>query len=513
MKGPPVSFRQSASFAVLAAALSLAACGGEETGANTDPASQGAPDSANDALAALGLAEQGRASWADRVQDGDTYTFTDFTLASEEGQLSAETLVLEDPRLSQNGPVFERLAVNTGEFSYDSGLASFSSFAIADAGPGVGQALANLIKGAGGLDDIPLDRQTFSGLTLDTLRVTTEASQEAGPGELVITRAEAGGFDGEVLERLTISDLAYDASDADGGQIAVDISEIAADGVNLALLESGAAGDLTGSNPLLGSISANYDQYDRVAVSGLRVVAGGALILMPEFIGEIDEASGGVFVSTAAMPALSLEANEDSPLGAQFAQSLDMLGYETLSLSLASETEYDPEADRLTTTGENYIAMEDGFTMTFEQDLSGIQAYTDAMNSWIAETEAAETGMEPALPPAVLEPLMIHSALIRLEDRSLLDRVLSMMAEQQGVTPAQLRSQAGLFVAMGAGMLGGSVPPELTTQLSGALTNFIGQGGALVVEFDPEDPVSAARFMAEDGPDLTGLAVRHEPAE
>jgi hypothetical protein len=108
---------------------------------------------------------------------------------------------------------------------------------------------------------------------------------------------------------------------------------------------------------------------------------------------------------------------------------------------------------------------------------------------------------------------MIHSGELRLEDRSLLDRALTLMAEQQGATPEQLRSQAGLFVAMGAAMAGEALPPALVTELSGALTSFISEGGVLIAAFEPDAPVSAARFADPAGPDLDGLTVRHEPAE
>ncbi|MFP4518479.1 MAG: hypothetical protein ACLFQ5_03395 [Oceanicaulis sp.] len=506
--------RHAASLTVIAATLALAGCGGEEeTRRAGDPAAQGAEGSAADALAALGLAEKSRASWESMTQDGDTYTFTSFTLATDEGVLSAETLILTDPRMSEQGPVFERFALSAGDLVYDEGLARFASFALSEAGPGVGQALANFMTGQGGLDDIPLERQTFSELTLDTLQIETEAGEDMGPGELVIALVEASGFDGETLERFTLTDLAYDASNADGEQVAIDIGEVAASGVNVELLQSGAEGDM-GAAPL-GSLTGGFDQYETVSVSGLRLVAGGLRVLMLEFGAEVEERRGGTLVSTAAMPVLTLDPNPDSANAAGFADALSRLGYEEMVFSLASEAEYDPGEDRVTSTGENYVAMEDGFLLAFQQDLSGIEAYADALADW-AEGQDFETkdGEQAPTPPAeIYAPLMVHSAEIRLEDRSLIDRALTMMAEQQGTTPAQLRAQAELFVAMGAAMAGEAVPQALLTQLSGALTSFIGQGGALIVEFEPQAPVSAARLVEGGADDLDGLSVRHEPAE
>jgi len=503
-----MTFRTSASLAVLAAALTLAACGGEEDPRGGQSASQGAADSGVEALAALGLAEQGRASWGERVQDGDSYIFTDFILATDEGVLNAQTLTLTDPRVSEQGPVFERLYMDMGEIAYEDGEAGFDSFTISEAGPGVGQALANLFNGQGGFDDIALEQQTFASMRLDTLRVLTSVEDE-GPSELVIASIEANGFDGETLESFTLSDLAYDAFAPDGNETAINLTAIEASGVDAALLQSGVAGDVA-QDPFMGAAASGYDQYDRVAVDGLSVVSGGVRIMMPDFTTEVEERRSGTLVSTASMPSLTVEANSLSERGASVARALSMLGYETMAFSFASETEYDPDADRVTTSGENYIAMEDGFRMSFEQDVSGVQAYTYAMNAWMAERGEREANTPPA---AVLEPLMIHSGRVVLEDRSLLDRALIAMAEQQGTTPAQLRSQAHMFVAMGAAMAGDTIPAPLMSQLAGALTSFVGQGGAVVVEFEPEEPVSAARFAGEGGPDLSGITVRHQPSE
>lgn len=503
-----MKFRTSASLAALAAALTLAACGGEGEPREGQSASQGAANSGVEALAALGLAEAGRASWGERVQEGDSYIFTDFILTTDEGVLNAQELTLTDPRMSEQGPVFERLVVNSGEIAYEDGEAGFDSFTITEAGPGVGQALANLFNGEGGFDDIALEQQTFATLRLEALRVLTRVEGE-GTSELAIASIEANGFDGEVLESFSLADFAYDASGPDGNQTALTLDAVEASGVAAALLQSGMAGDV-GQNSMLGAATSSYDQYDRVAVNGLNVVSGGLRIAMPDFVGEVDERRNGNFVSTAAMPSLTLAANSQSGQGAGVAQALSMLGYETMAFSFASETEYDPDADRVTTTGENYLALEDGFLMSFEQDVSGVQAYAEAMNAWVAETGATEDETPPA---SVLAPLMIHSGRVVLEDRSLLDRALTAMAEQQGTTPAQLRSQAGMFVAMGAAMAGDAIPAPLRTELAAALTSFVGQGGAIIVAFEPEEPVSAARFAGEGGPDLTGITVRHQPAE
>lgn len=512
-----MTFRHSASLAVIAAALTLTACGGDEDARPAaDPASEGAANSGADALAALGLSEPGRASWGERVQDGDGYVFTDFTLATDEAVLNADTVTLEDPRMSQNGPVFARLSVNMGEITYEDGSANFDTFSITDAGPGVGRALANLINGQGGLDDIPLDQQTFASMSLETLRVTEpgDASEGTGPSELIIRAIEAREFDGETLADFSLTDLAFDSEVQGGGSAAVDLTSIEASGVNVALLESGMSGEVA-SDPFMGAATGGFDQYDRIALDGLRAVAGGAEILMPSFVGEIEE-RGDRLISTAAMPTLTVSPSDNAE-GEGFAEVLSQLGYETMAFSFASETEYDPDADRVTTTGDNYFAMEDGFLMSFEQDLSGVQAYTERMNAWLAETdleaEANADEAAPTPPASVFEPLMIHSARIVLEDRSLLDRALTLLAEQQGSTPAQLRAQAGMFVAMGGAMAGDAVPPALLNQMTGALTSFIGEGGALIATFEPDEPVSAARFMAEDGPDLDGLSITREPAE
>jgi hypothetical protein len=435
--------------------------------------------------------------------------FTDFSLTTDEGVLNARTLTLTDPRMSELGPVFEQLLVEAGEVAYEDGEAGFETFTISQAGPGVGQAVANLFNGRGGFDDIPLEQQTFAAMSLDTLRILTREEGEA-PGEMVIARLEAGSFDGETLEDFALTDLSYDAVDPEGNQTSITLDALEASGVSAALFQSGMAGEVA-PDSFMGAAASGFDQYDSVSVDGLNVVSGGLRVTMPGFSGAVTERRDGRFVSTATMPSLTVAPNSQSQQGAGVAQALSTLGYDAMAFSFASETQYDRDADRVTTSGENYLALEDGFLMSFEQDISGVQAYADALNAWRAENGAAEDGASP--PASVLEPLMIHSARIVLEDRSFLDRALQAIAEQQGTTPAQLRAQAGMFVAMGAAMAGDAVPAPLMTQLAGALTGFVGQGGSLIAEFDPEEPVSAARFAGDGGPDLTGVIVRHERAE
>ena len=129
----------------------------------------------------------------------------------------------------------------------------------------------------------------------------------------------------------------------------------------------------------------------------------------------------------------------------------------------------------------------------------------------------AETPEETTeLTMQAIAPLTINRLGLRLEDLSLLDRAISAGAASQGLTPDELRAQSGLMIA--AGMMGAppEVPRALLVEAATALTSFVSQGGALVIEMVPPAPLTIGDLMAQaeaEQIDFTalGLSITAEP--
>ena len=498
--------------AAFAASLALLACspdGAPGDGADPDAAAPASAEAASAALAAFGLDEPGRVTWARRTQDGATFTFDQVSIEDPQGELTAEQLVIAGARLTEAGPLFDRFELIGGRVSEQAGdlSARFDRLAIVEAGPEAAEAVAAALQGREALFDAADPAAgRFGEMVVEALAVTG-TSETGQPLDFSVGLARALGHDGERIDALRLEQLRLETADETGAPVQVSLQAVSAEGVASQL--AGLAGPGAAPAAPLAEALTPSSQYDRFSLTGLEVRAGGARIDLPELTGAVEEAGEGRLISRTVMNQMSLSADpEAGAQGAQLAQALDQLGYDALNFSLENAVSYDLEADEVQTIEENYLRLEDGFTLRFEQTARGVGAYAERYAQWLEESGAA--GQAP--PAEVFEPLLIERMMVELEDESLLDRSLGALAQMQGVTPEQLRVQAGAYVALGAAFAGDLIPPRLLSELQSALTGFIGQGGVLTVTMAPEEPVSMSAVMAENGmrdSDALGLSVTH----
>lgn len=498
--------------AAFTAGLALLGCSPGEPDA-AGPASEAGEavsvQSAEGALALFGLDEPGRVSWESRSQDGAVFTFEAVTITDPDGGLSAERLVIDAPQETDEGPVFARFELSGASAAESSGdlVATFDRLLIAEAGPEVGEAVAAALTGREALFDAADPAAgRFGEMRIEGLSVTG-TSETGAPLDLSVATAMAAGHDGRTIETLSLEQLSLVTADDAGAPVTISLGGASARGVAAALAGL-AETDAASAAPLAGALTPN-NQYDSFSLSELDVRASGVHVVMPGLSGVTEAAGEDRVISRTVMERLTLSADaEAGPQGAELARSLDQLGYEALNFSLENTVAYDLAADRVETIEENYLRLEDGFTLRFEQVARGAGAYADAYAAWL------EAGGAPGeTPPAeVFEPLMIERMVFALDDQSLLDRSLGALAEMQGVTPEQLRVQAGAYVALGAAFAGDMIPPQLLSELQGALTGFIGQGGTLSVTMAPSEPVSMSTLMQQNSADADtlGLTVTHE---
>jgi hypothetical protein len=159
-------------------------------------------------------------------------------------------------------------------------------------------------------------------------------------------------------------------------------------------------------------------------------------------------------------------------------------------------------------TGENALVLRDGFTLRFEQDVSGVAAYARAYADWLA-TEPEDASSPP---DDVLSTLLLNRFAFSIEDQSLLERAFTAMAAEQGVDPEAMRMQATALIALGGAFAGDFADAALVRDVQMALVGFVGSGGTLVIELEPVEPISAADLAAngvrQNG---AGVVVRHQP--
>lgn len=508
--------RLLSSAAAGALAIALAACGAPDD--RPEPITKVTEEQAQSGLAALGLEDNPRVEWDDRDFDDGVYTFTNFRFLPDtgEGPMQADSLVIAAPRVEAGGPVFDGLSMDNLSLSVEDGAVTIETLRIDRPGPELARAVSAAFTGEdGALDDVSdLALYRFAELGLEGLSVT------AGDGEDGVSASlsafTASDFDGERLGALSFEDFQMNTRDEDGRTLVFSLDEVSLEGLGAAVFhgallsaEGAAGGEAEGlvfANPFNPA-----EMYERFAVRGLDIDADGVRVVMADFTGEVDEERGGRVRSTMDMPTMTLSTDPARDGGAQLQGALMMLGYETVELSMRGESVYDPQTDRARTEGENYLEMTDGFRLDFEQDFGGIEAYAERYMQAAAAGELADGDV----PPEVLEPLVLHRLALRLEDRSLLERGLGAAGAAQGMTAEQMRAQSAGLIGMGLMMAPAELPRPLLASISQALVQFIGEGGVLAVEINPDEPLPMSRIATGEltGADMQalGLTVAHEP--
>lgn len=537
-RGRTMRLSAFASSSAIALAIALSACspGEDERPARADRAATDvSQDQAQAGLEALNITGNPQLSWESQSFEDGVYTFNDlaFTPGTEAGEgFTITQLTLAAPRVSEAGSVefdrLELLGVDAGDTGENVRIARvFVDYP----GPGLAALIGDIISGradANGyeINAEDLTRFTFAGIGIEGVELSGIEGEE---GQMSLSSFTLDEFDGEELAAMALSGFSFSAQDPETGPVRMGLSEFTVTGLDGALFAGmvNAEGDPAAAMNAMSDWMMPINFYDDMAMRDLDIDAAGVQVAMPELTGQVRE-RGGDIVMTSAIPSLLVTGQAGTEAGAQIASVLDMLGYDAFEFSMQGESVYDVDADRIYTRGDNYLRLEDGLVIRFDQDFGGIQAYIERYREMMADLLAeAETdtgksaGFDPEFNQRMMEayqPLMLNSMRIAVEDNSLVDRALQAAATQQGVQPEDVRNQLVGLIGMGVMMAPPEVPRPLIGSLSQALMTFVQQGGTLVIEADPEQAVSVGTIMqaAEAGnfdPALIGLEVSHEAAD
>ncbi len=491
---------QNRAFAtILLLAVLAAACSPGGGNAQTSPTDQDA------ALAALGLIEGERISWQSRTVDSDRVRFEGFTLTDPDGVLQVDTLVVDQPRLSEQGPLVDALSFEAAVITYPDGEARFDSFSVQNPGPGLVEAAAALFQGRERVlnEDAP-GEQSFDSLSVTNLIVEGE-TEDGQPLNLGLGALTANRFDGDALGRFVLTQLALETQNDAGHAVTFSLDQVEAEGFASGLVNVSAA------RPFSGGLNIG-EAYDRFVVEGLSLNAAGLRVEMPQMQGNTETRSGAVVAATISMPELVVFAEPDAgDLGQQLAGGLQQMGFEQLSFSLQSTTVYDPEADQVRTEGENALALDGGFRLAVEQDFSGVAAYAEAYAAWLEESRETDPTSVPA---DVLDLLKLNRFVMELQDVALLDSLFATAAAERGTTPDTVRGQTAMLVVFASAFAGGVVETALLQDAQAAVASFISAGGTLTISVDPASPLSMADFTNGDPIRAEqGVSVSHTPPE
>jgi hypothetical protein len=176
---------------------------------------------------------------------------------------------------------------------------------------------------------------------------------------------------------------------------------------------------------------------------------------------------------------------------------IDALGYQNItgSFELAGSwqpsdgkmelSQYDITVDNAGTLGMTFDV--GGYTMDF------IKSMQDMQKKMAAQPEGADNSAQGMAMLGLMQQLTFNSASIRFDDDSLTNKVLDYVGKQQGMSGKDIANQAKAIVPFGMAQLNN---PELTAQVSAAVSKFLDDPQSLEISAIPPAAVPFALIMA-----------------
>ncbi|MFC5386401.1 hypothetical protein ACFPLB_10525 [Aquamicrobium segne] len=200
---------------------------------------------------------------------------------------------------------------------------------------------------------------------------------------------------------------------------------------------------------------------------------------------------------------------------AKFKDAIKTLGYETITgnMTMAGSwnpadgrldfSQYDISVDNAGTLGMTFSI--GGYTPAFIKSMQDLQKQMAQMSG---DANSSAQGMAIL---GLMQQLSFNSAAIRFTDHSLTNKVLDYVGKQQGMSGKDIANQVKAIVPFGLAQLQN---PELTTQASTALNQYLDDPRSLEILASPASPMPFALIMANamgNPADLTkslGVAVK-----
>lgn len=177
--------------------------------------------------------------------------------------------------------------------------------------------------------------------------------------------------------------------------------------------------------------------------------------------------------------------------------TMEALGYQTLNGYFELAGSWQPSDGRLELSQYD-ISIENAGTLGFTFDLGGyttdfIKSMQEMQKNMANQPEGADNSAQGLAMLGLMQQLTFHSASLRFDDDSLTGKVLDMLAAQQGMKAADLANQAKAIVPFLMAQLNN---PELTSEVTAAVTAYLDQPKSLEVSAEPENAVPFAVIMA-----------------
>lgn len=460
-------------------------------------------------LAAFYLDESGsgRVSFESNNVDGADATFSNVVINVDEGDapINVGTLSFKGLDMTEAGASFSQMTLSNISVTPDNADGAFNvgDMQLTNPSPELAAWVASLM-GQGDPAPFPAaENLSFDGLGLSGLNFDAEGVDELEVftvSSIDIREFSQSGLGSMVLEGFAVKGV------EDDEKFDMSIGSMSVAGVGEVMAKAFAAGLSGADDPddmlseVMSLMASNPGDpgYDAFKLEAMSIDVAGVAFNIPSLDAGVTRDNQGRATRVVTQPfTMSLAADPEGELGSKMAGPLALMGYETLNFSGAGDTRIDPDADTFeTTASNNYLALEDGFKMSFGGSFSGLTEYYQKM----ADASIATAGPQATL--AALGELTLNGFEFQFEDDSFVDRAFTTAAAMSGQDAEALRAQAisgAAALPFMAGSMG--VDPALATELGGAIASFLEDPETLTIRFDPDTPVTATDF--EDPTTLT----------
>lgn len=215
-------------------------------------------------------------------------------------------------------------------------------------------------------------------------------------------------------------------------------------------------------------------------------------------------ASGSAMSFTADIP--KINADLTSIPDPQTKAVLDGLGYQQLSGNIKMTGSWNPADGKVALTQYD-LAVDNAGTLGMTVDLSGyttdfIKSMQDLQKQMAAQPQGADNSAQGMAMLGLMQQLTLNSAAIKFTDASLTNKVLDYVGKMQGQSGKDIANMAKAMVPFGMAQLNN---PELTTQVSAAVSAFLDNPKSLTIAAKPAQPQPFAVLAASGMGDPTAL--------
>lgn len=298
------------------------------------------------------------------------------------------------------------------------------------------------------------------------------------------------------LGKVTLTDITEDGGAYTIGKVTLP---------NYSMTEDGATVDITGISLTGLKLPAEGDSdpiaalmlYDAADMESLTVRIGDKIpFSMNQLHFEITAPEDGQpmeFTGAAEKFTADISMVED----AEAKKTMDALGYQTINGYFELAGSWQPTDGRLELSQYD-ISIDKAGTIGFTFDLGGytpdfIKAMQKMQKDMAAQPAGGDNSAQGLAMLGLMQQLTFHSASMRFDDDSLTSKALEFVAAQQGMKGADLANQAKAIVPFLMAQLNN---PDLTTQVTAAVTAYLDDPQSIEVSAEPENAVPFAVIMA-----------------